>query len=195
MNMAGVGLGDPGAGKGSQEVSTHLGLNQANPPCSISNRGWANIAEFNLGSTVLRHKGPRFGRGISSFWFQCGHTSNCPWLWALTWHLPTWCLGSTGKLFSLHSHLSLSSTFLSPKNQSPVNVTSLNSSWIYPFLSLSATTLISAPSTFVWISATVSPHPLSLGQCDVSQKMHLVLLSYLNIYCPWNKYQNLDHCL
>lgn len=162
MKMAGMGLGDPEAGKGSREVSPHLGLNQANPPCSISNRGWANTAEFNLGSTVLRHKGPRLGPSISSFCFQGGHTSNHPRLWALTRHLPTWCLGSAGKLFSLHSHLSLSSTSLSPKNQSPVNVTSLNSSWLYPFLSLSATTLISAQAMFVWISAAVSPFPVSV---------------------------------
>lgn len=70
MKMAGVGLGDPEAVKGSQEVSTHLGLNQANPPCSISNGSWANTAEFTLGSTVLRHKGPRFGPSISSFCFN-----------------------------------------------------------------------------------------------------------------------------
>lgn len=156
MKMDGLEQWKLEAGKRSQEVYTWLGLNQANLQCFVTSRCWANTVAFNLGSTVLRQKGPRHGPSIPTLCAHCGCTPNCTQLCELT---PP----SHRKALSLHS---ISSYYPQQLPLQWIRVLWISPPWVIPefihfFLSLLLLPSSKPPSTFLWMAAIVSLHPLS----------------------------------
>lgn len=166
------------AGKEDWEVYTSLVLSQAHLPHCIPDRCWANT---NSGSTVPRHRCPRSSPALAPaltvlLSLRLPTTlPTVPWTDSAASH-PVLLLNGKALLPPFSSLLLVFSISLSSKSQIPVNLTSLISSWIPPFLPTS--------TTATWMGATANIH-LKDCSCLPSSTHSSCLLPLLSLQQVW----------